>query len=402
MWNREIVSGTNFKGYINGALLSNQSSGLQMTDYSAFDVVQVGAYSPSGYMAALNGDIVEIIVFNTHLNDAQRVIIDNYLSAKYNISITNDFYSGNHSTYIRDVQGIGTTDGTVANKHTQAANGNGLLLSELNNSLNAPNEFLFSGHASVSNSWINDPASGEFSRWERVWYLRKNGSIDANLSFDFSQSGVFPENYLENNLSNYKLVYCASASGPFTPVSGINGDLIPTLANEDQLTFSLTSTQLNNGYYTIAYSLSLNWTGAVSSQWDLPGNWDLNRIPTSTDHIFVNACTTCPVLSNSVSIAGIRLDNNSTLDLGNNTLSVSGSAYLYQTKMKSNQGRIQATDFAELKNSEFEGAITLEKTGGSNNSCYGGNIFSPELQVINSSSNALLVATQSENVIKNL
>jgi hypothetical protein len=59
-----------------------------------------------------------------------------------------------------------------------------------------------------------------------------------------------------------------------------------------------------------------------------------------------------------------------------------------------------AADFAELKNSEFLGSVTLAKTGGTNNNCYGGNTFSPELKILNSSNNNLEVATQESNIVQ--
>ena len=55
------------------------------------------------------GDIAEIIVFNNQLNLAERVIVENYLSSKYGISISGagvDYYS-KESTHSYGVTGIG-------------------------------------------------------------------------------------------------------------------------------------------------------------------------------------------------------------------------------------------------------------------------------------------------------
>ena len=54
----------------------------------------------------------------------------------------NDYYVGQDANYVRDVQGIGTTDG-LSSKHTVAGNGKGLLLSVFNNTLDAPNDSYF-------------------------------------------------------------------------------------------------------------------------------------------------------------------------------------------------------------------------------------------------------------------
>ena len=176
--------------------------------------------------------------------------------------------------------------------------------------------------------------------------------------------------------------------------------MVPIAENGDQLVFELTNDKLNNGYYTIGYSPSLTWTGAINNQWDLPANWNLNRIPTPSDHVLVNTCVTCPALSNSVTIAGLKLNNGSSLNLQNNSIAVTGTSYLDGTRITSNIGALKTADFAEIKNSTFSGSITLEKTGGSINSCYGGNAFSPEVKILNLSNSNLEVASQASNVIQ--
>jgi hypothetical protein len=354
-------------------------------------------------MSALNGDIAEVIFYNTTLNDPQRIIIDNYLSAKYNMPVSNDYYTGHHLSYVLDVQGIGTTNGTATQKYSHAGNSKGLLLTELNNSLNATNEFLFAGHGMETNKWVADPdMSGGYSHWDRTWYLRKNGSIDAKLSFDFSQAGLFPEEDLTSNLSSYRLLYRSALDLPFTVVQVGNQPLVPTIENDDQLAFNLVNSQLANGYYTIGYAASLLWTGAVNNQWDLSGNWNMNRLPTAMDFVHVNECTTCPVLNSSVTIAGLTLNNGSELALANFPLLISGSAYLSGTKLTSQEGLIKARDFAEMKNSTFRGSITLEKTGGGVNTCHGGNKFSTATHYVNASASSWEVAGQENNVVTNI
>ena len=124
-WVNESVSSTNLRGFFNGAPQGNTSHPTLIANYSAFDHVTLGAYAGYGWMSALNGDIAEAILFNVALNDPQRIIVNNYLAAKYNINIASDYYHGNDATYTRDVQGIGTTTGVTGQKHTHAANGRG-------------------------------------------------------------------------------------------------------------------------------------------------------------------------------------------------------------------------------------------------------------------------------------
>jgi len=72
--------------------------------------------SPSYYF---NGDISEIIMYNIAISNVERIIVNNYLAAKYNYTITDDFYTQDNSTngdFDFNVAGIGqATDGSIHN-----------------------------------------------------------------------------------------------------------------------------------------------------------------------------------------------------------------------------------------------------------------------------------------------
>ena len=395
---KETVSGTELSAYKNGVFAGSSSSPLQMRNFQ--NLVRIGGCLTSGiHQYLLNGDIAEIIFFSFYLNDAQRIIVDNYLSAKYNQVVNNDFYLGNDASYTRDVQGIGTTDGTT-NKHSLAGNGRGLQLAEINNTLNGSNEFLLAGHAMTTNSIVTtDLPLGGQNRWQRVWYLEKTGNVDANLSFDFSQATLTVPVNLGSDVSNYKLLYRSSPSGNFTVVKSGNDVLTPVLENSDQLRFSVPDAQLSNGYYTLGYMPGLVWTGAVNEAWNQAGNWNLNRVPLPEDHVIINSCTTCPVLNQSVFIAGLKMTSGGKLNVENYTVSIAEASHVTSAEIISNSGMLKARDFDEIKSSTFTGSVTLEKTGGGNNRCFGGNTFSPELKISNLSNHDFQLATQADNVI---
>ena len=158
----------------------------------------------------------------------------------------------------------------------------------------------------------------------------------------------------------------------------------------------------NAAISVINYMFGLEWTGAQNESWNEPGNWNLNRVPTVTDHVIVNACSTCPKLSSPVNVGTLQLNNGSALDLDNHSLTVQTATIINSSKLKSNEGIIRSKDFVEMKNSAFNGGITLEKSGGTLNNCYGGNIFSPKVKILNSSTNTWNVSTQAQNIVKNL
>ena len=200
----------------------------------------------------LNGDIAEIIIFNKVLNNAERIIIENYLSSKYNLPTANDYYINNLSDYTYDVQGIGTTDGTVQNKHSYSASSKELSLEELNGSFDSANEFVFAGHGSVDNNYIaTDLPLGIEKRWSRIWYVEKSIGSSAAISLSFNVSQV---KGIEQT-KEYCLLFREENSGNFSPIKAEGMILHPTIKG-DVVSFTLSSDQLNvgnliNGYYTL-------------------------------------------------------------------------------------------------------------------------------------------------------
>ncbi|HKL67643.1 MAG TPA: Calx-beta domain-containing protein, partial [Bacteroidales bacterium] len=132
------------------------------------------------------GDIAEIITYSDELNDAQRIVVENYLSSKYNIDIAAnsvDFYS-NETGYPNGITGIGQISG---DSHTAAYSDKILQLSnpgDLNN-----DEWIFTGHDGQDiSAWTTGelPADAvNIQRLEREWILEETGDIgDFSVTFD--------------------------------------------------------------------------------------------------------------------------------------------------------------------------------------------------------------------------
>ncbi|MEZ4997582.1 MAG: hypothetical protein R2758_09015 [Bacteroidales bacterium] len=68
-----------------------------------------GTYNPAGYF---NGDMTELVVFSGQLNDAERVVLQNNLGAKYQLPIADDRYAW-ETTHSHDVSGIAAYNGTT-------------------------------------------------------------------------------------------------------------------------------------------------------------------------------------------------------------------------------------------------------------------------------------------------
>jgi hypothetical protein len=145
----------------------------------------------------LSGDIMEVIIYDVAVNDAQRIIIANYLAAKYAISLSNnDVYNeDDNGNYDFDVAGIGQAiDGT---NHTDAQ-GTGIIRI-LNPSALGNDEFLMWGHnngSAVATEIADVPASVD-ARFERVWRVSERNSANSSnvnvgtvdIRFDLSENG---------------------------------------------------------------------------------------------------------------------------------------------------------------------------------------------------------------------
>lgn len=142
--------------------------------------------------AGFVGDITEIIIFSTKVNTAQRYIVQNYLAAKYGLSLPAaiDFYTrddASNGNYDHDVAGIGRVD--VSNTQTDSR-GTGIVRI-LNASGLGDGEYYFWGHdnGALSAQTTNVPA-GVQGRLTRVWRGQETGGItDFDIEFDLANLG---------------------------------------------------------------------------------------------------------------------------------------------------------------------------------------------------------------------
>ncbi len=172
-------------------------------------------YENSG---ALNGRLAEVIIFNQTLNSAQVNLVNNYLSARYDLPLTaNNFYTGSlaiNGDFDWDVGGIGQeSDGSHEEAHS------GGLIIQNNSFLQDDGDYLLVGHDGTANEIVT--ADWTARRWSRVWACTKTdvatlgGTV--NLIFDFSDAGMMGNPPTEP-ASNYQLLKRDGTSGMFTAV----------------------------------------------------------------------------------------------------------------------------------------------------------------------------------------
>lgn len=266
------------------------------------------------------GYIAEVIIYTVTVNDAERILVNNYLSSKYDIVLsTNDKYSGDspaNGDYDRNVAGVGSeASGSSGTFSASATLGLGIkTLSGLGNG-----DYILAGHATATNSVnltdISGISGSNPARWQRVWFVDVTNSgavIQADVEFDLTSAGMSGTTPV--NATNYKLLYRSGTSGTWSEVatgSSISGS---------KIIFS--SYNFNNnsddGYYTIGtmnYSVSplpielidfsaivsgekvdINWTTATEI------NNDYFIIEKSKDGINFETLTKVDAAGNSTSI----------------------------------------------------------------------------------------------------
>ena len=301
------VSNTAPKLHINGAENTLSYSNLVLGTISCSDTVVLGKGGQDVNVTdGWDGLIAEVIYFNRQLNSAERTIVENYIAARYNLTISNDEYSS--TTYIYDVAGIGIeSDGD----HSGSVSA-GFGLYEDNSTLNVNGEYIFVAHDNTDNDiasirtgieiTTNLGASG--AAWNRDWYLEKStgADVDARIFFDFGdgiEGGGVPQ-----NISNYRLIYRAGTSGNYTVVTTTSSGI----QSGDQVYFEVENDHLLNGYYTLGTvdqtnspvegSSTQTWYTLVGGNWTDSDIWTLDpsgalpnnplaEIPDANDNVVI-------------------------------------------------------------------------------------------------------------------
>ena len=126
-------SSTFLEFYLNGTPVPMGADNGSISTSGKFEI---GDFSNSGTITnVIDGQIAEVIVFDQALDDAEASIVESYLAAKYNVTITNDKYVGDSSDplggasegeFDYDVAGVGT-EGGLSN---ESASSKGMTLTQ--------------------------------------------------------------------------------------------------------------------------------------------------------------------------------------------------------------------------------------------------------------------------------
>ncbi|MFN0050393.1 MAG: LamG domain-containing protein, partial [Cytophagales bacterium] len=190
------------------------------------------------------GTIAEIISYNTTLNATQTNLVENYLNAKYNISIANDKYAQpTTTTYINGVFGIGQ-ESVIDNQNIASSKG-GLSFAATPSLTNGA--YLIAGYENNTNTVSSANLSGlVLQRWDRDFFIDKTGSLSAgntSIAFDFALGGLTTT---PGAVADYTLLYRTTSTGTFSEVT-----VSAKIVQGTQVIFDVTDANLVDGYYTI-------------------------------------------------------------------------------------------------------------------------------------------------------
>ncbi|MFC2138655.1 hypothetical protein ACFLTE_10800, partial [Bacteroidota bacterium] len=281
------------------------------------------------------GYLTDLIIFDTIINTAQRTIIENSLSAKYNITLTGtDYYDGDAASrddFDFDVVGIGQeSDGTQ-----DSSNSEGFIISIFGANWD-DGDYVFAGHSDLANEATTDDCAnlgGNSERWARSWYVDRlyADDMDLKICFDFSQgiNGAPPA-----TVTDYRLIYRATNSGDFSEVTTASQGL----ENADHIYFTVADANLDSGYYTIGtvdkddspVTGGNTWFSYVDGDWDNWECWTLDpdgsllinpteSSPGGSDTVYILNGSTITAAFDDISTAYLELRSGASLDVGTTT-----------------------------------------------------------------------------------
>ena len=202
-----VVTGStgNVQYYVNGAAAGSGTFGnsANTTATNTADLYIGQKSFASSSVVNFNGDIPEVIMYNTAITEAQRIVLENYLGNKYGITVSNDYYAYQASHQF-DLAGLGR-DGS-ANTNLTA---NSTLFNLNFASIGTADSYLVFGHDNADTAWTTneiytDVSNNIHKKINREWRSDRNNAATASPDVEFNISQV--ANHTLNSNMSYQLL----------------------------------------------------------------------------------------------------------------------------------------------------------------------------------------------------
>jgi len=401
IWN----STSTFETIVDGSSISNVA-GANSTPLSHNHLsLGTNSISPNSNQMPYTGYISEVHVYNKSLNNAEYIILNNYLSSKYGITLSSNSKYNYGTNYGFEVAGIGRVD--ASNKHLDAQGES--IFRVVASSLD-DGDFLLWGNdgSNLTSTSTGVPSSFPASAkiLERKWRFSETGETgDVVISCDVSNFGF-------GDLTSYELVI--DSDGDFTSGSTlISGSNVGNI-----ISFNVPSASLNDGDYMTLGNTSTNISSVSSGDWNIASTWDCTCTPSSSNPVSIlsshDVTINAPATAKSINIEnGASLEISSLLDLegdilNNGSISSSGSgSRITLTGNWTNSGTYtyqigDSVTFDGTNNSSIDGntdwsILTINNIGGVNVNSGNQNIFN-KLNIINGVFDANNLTTIKSNI----
>ena len=274
------ITATSLKTYNQGVLEMSKTatfttpSGHIETYLGCRNAVAVSSYNYTGEMA-------EVIVYTSTLNDLEKVLVENYLGAKYGMDIPSDLYDY-EADHKFGLIGLGD-DGT--NTQTVAQGAGELELSSATDM--SSGEYFLVAHSDHSFTTYTDgdlPAElelDEHERLERTWRVGETGDVGTTtLSFILGDGDYAAED-------SYRLL--VDDDGDFTDAETFTGTY-------DGGTISFDVNLDDGDYFTISGIPEILVIHSVmDGLWSETSTWDCTCIPGPIDEVYIDPSTAVTV-----------------------------------------------------------------------------------------------------------
>lgn len=313
------LNGTNFGTINNIGLLYAHSGRISIGAKRTGTRYETGQSGGNGQYFA--GDIAEFIHYNFSLGDAERIIIENSLAAKYGLSLaSNDIYTMDNASngdFDNDVAGIGAAaDGSQNTVAMEEA----IVRITGQDPLTA-GDYLIWGHNQGGYCNLEDVPAGLSFRLATEWRVSESAET-GNLEVAYVVTGIHSGSVAnirlltdtDNDFSDATVTAPTSTNGDTAFFSGVN------LADSEYMTIA-TSDQFVDPSVT-----TTRWTGATDSDWFTASNWDAG-VPTSTVRAIIpSSATTMPSIGGGgAEVRNIDIESGATLTIsGVNELDIYG------------------------------------------------------------------------------
>lgn len=252
-------NGSRIAQFINGTFSNSINYNNTLKSWADFGIGRQGTES-------MNGDIAELIVYKRHVNTAERIIIENYLTAKYGLALArNNLYTQDNAgngNFDHNVAGIGqATDGT---NHTDSR-GSGIVRMHTPSTL-SNGDYLFWGEETKDPTYnfTTNPAN-YIEQLNSKWRVSKANNL-GNVTVVFDVSGMD----LSGKQNCQPLQLVIDNNEDFTSETSYDLTISGTTATATGVSFT------DGDYFTLRYVDQIVWDGTTffngSGTGDSPDN----------------------------------------------------------------------------------------------------------------------------------